>query len=238
MKILVVDDQQGVLEILTLLLERHGFVVVTAESGEEALPLLEHVSPDVIISDVRMPGMDGWEFFKKVRLHPNAGTAPFIFLTGLSSPPDRVRGLKMGADDFVSKPFDGQELLARIERCIERQRRRADEIPRTKGGISGKLGQLSLIDIIQILELNKRSATIALRHGSETAKIYLKEGLVEGMCLGGEFDSRHFYQLLLWEDAEFAVAEFADEVPPEHRVGLPARELILESARLVDEARQ
>ncbi len=211
---------------------------MTAECGNDALGLLETETPDLIISDVQMPEMDGWEFFKQVRLHPTAGSVPFIFLTGLSSPPNRVRGLKMGADDYISKPFDSEELVLRIQRCLERQRHRGETIPGDRSEIGGQLGHLSLIDIIQILELNKRSATVTLGRDSDTAKVYLKEGRVEGININGDFDVRRFYQLLLWENASFSVSEYVDEVPPMNRVAQPARELILESARIEDESRK
>lgn len=238
MKILLVDDQPGILEMLSLLLKKRKYEVMTAECGTDALRLLETETPDLIISDVQMPEMDGWELFEQVRLHPTAGTVPFIFLTGVSSPPNRVRGLKMGADDYISKPFDSEELVLRIERCLERQTHRGDTLPGGRREIGGRLGHLSLIDIIQILELNKRSATVTLAQDSDTAKVYLREGRVEGININGDFDARRFYQLLLWENAGFSVSEYVDEVPPSNRVSRPARELILESARLEDESRK
>lgn len=235
MKILVVDDELSMLELLTSVLSKNGYQVASADSGERALECVDEDAPDLIISDVRMPGIDGWEFFRKVRLHPRAQSVPFIFVTGLNTAPDRVRGLQMGADDFISKPFSLEELLARVERSLTRQRKRVEEVPRSSEGIQGKLGYFSLIDMIQILELNRRSAVITLKHKEDEGKLYVHDGVIEGVSVNGTFDFRRFYKLLLWENAEFIVGEYAAEVPPNARVALPARELILESARMYDE---
>ncbi|MEW6365968.1 MAG: response regulator [Acidobacteriota bacterium] len=234
-KILVVDDDAAMLHLLTMILLRRGYEVATAASAERALALLVSSVPDLIISDIQMPEMSGWEFFQKARLRPETSGVPFIFLTNVASPPDRVRGLRMGADDFIAKPFHHDELLARLEKCLEHHRGRASLLSPSHDGVAGTLGHLSLIDIIQVLEMNRRSALISVQRSGNAGKIYVKDGIIQGISVDGVFDPRLFYQMLLWEGAAFRIETYVDDVPPASVVALPAGELIMESVRMLDE---
>jgi len=238
-KILVVDDDPEFLHFLKLFLRHYSHDVVAATDGGQALKVLEEESPDLIISDIQMEGMDGWEFFQNVRLQPSTAAIPFIFLTGMKSLPDRVCGLRMGADDFVTKPFSGEEFLARIEGCLERRRKRGEFLMgAVPGGVFGHLGPLSLIDIVQVMEVNRRSSVVSLKQGTNVGKIYLRDGNIIGVCLNGDSHPYHFYTLLHWEDAEFCVGPYVDDLPMGARGVHTVRKLILEGARLHDEAQQ
>jgi diguanylate cyclase (GGDEF)-like protein len=120
-KILIVDDEPGQLETLRMLLVPRGYDVMSASGGEEALVLASNTRVDAIILDVIMPGMDGMQV--KARLNQDSSSAgiPVIFLTAQSEVEDKVRGLGLGADDYVTKPFHAQELLARLESVLKRK---------------------------------------------------------------------------------------------------------------------
>lgn len=115
--ILVVDDEKRILSLLEAYLERQGFSVVTASNGKEALYIARHEKPDLIILDVMMPEMDGYEF---MRQHRKEQETPIILLTAKVEEDDKVIGLELGADDYVTKPFSPRELTSRIRAVLRR----------------------------------------------------------------------------------------------------------------------
>jgi len=117
--ILLVDDDQEIRSIVKLWLEKEGFRVITAEDGKAALRQLYNERPDLVILDVMMPNLDGWETCRRVREVSDAGV---IMLTARAEGVDRVRGLELGADDYLCKPFEFPELLARIKAVLRRTR--------------------------------------------------------------------------------------------------------------------
>ncbi len=119
--LLVVDDEADLLAELKPLLERSGFAVATAPDGRRALDSLQHLTPDLIILDVLMPHMDGRELLRRLRKAGN--WTPVILLTQVGTPAERAMSLQEGADDYLNKPFDPIELIARIEAVLRRTRR-------------------------------------------------------------------------------------------------------------------
>jgi DNA-binding response OmpR family regulator len=116
---LLVEDTREVREVVRTLLERAGLRVSPLEAGREALRALYELRPDVVILDVGLPGMDGWEVLDRIR---EVSDVPVLMLTGESGELQKVRGLRHGADDYVTKPFGNQELIARVEALLRRAR--------------------------------------------------------------------------------------------------------------------
>ncbi len=129
-KILVVDDDTTLRTALTRYLEKRGYVVRDAASGTDGLASFEQDQPDLIVSDVIMPGMDGFEFCRRLRAIRTGQLVPFIFLSSKGEVEDRVQGHSIGADDYLIKPFEPRELLAKIEAQLERSRRMHSEMVR------------------------------------------------------------------------------------------------------------
>ncbi len=117
LKVLVADDDPNVREIIRLYFQEHHLEVIEAANGEEAVHLAEKEAPDVIILDVMMPGMDGYDVTRELRAKTDV---PIIMLTAKGSELDRVLGLELGADDYVTKPFSPRELVARIKAILRR----------------------------------------------------------------------------------------------------------------------
>ncbi len=115
--VLVVDDEEDIRGLIKILLERSGLEVAEAANGREALRQLHAVRPDVVVLDVTMPDLDGWETLERIR---DVSDVPVLMLTARAAELDKVRGLKGGADDYVTKPFGRQELLARVEALLRR----------------------------------------------------------------------------------------------------------------------
>lgn len=116
-KILVVDDDQNIRELLRLYLIKEGYTVVLAGDGEQALELYNTEKPDMVLLDVMMPKLDGWETCRRLR---KLGETPVIMLTAKGETFDKVLGLELGADDYVVKPFDSKEVVARIKAVLRR----------------------------------------------------------------------------------------------------------------------
>lgn len=116
-KILVVDDDKNICELLRLYLVKEGYSVTLAYDGNAALAEFEKLKPDMVLLDVMMPGMDGWEVCRKIRAN---NKTPIIMLTAKGETYDKVLGLELGADDYIVKPFEPAELLARVEGVLRR----------------------------------------------------------------------------------------------------------------------
>jgi two-component system alkaline phosphatase synthesis response regulator PhoP len=114
-KILVVDDEEDILHFLELVLGEKGYEVMTAVGGQEALTRAHIEKPDLILLDIMMPQMDGWEVLKLLRIDEETATIPVAMLSARTEARDRVQGLQEGAVDYICKPFSLQELLGKIE---------------------------------------------------------------------------------------------------------------------------
>jgi DNA-binding response OmpR family regulator len=114
-KILVIDDEWAIRFLLENQLRRAGFTVYAMAGGSDALAILPTFKPDLVILDIMMPGMDGFEVYRRIRCHPCAADIPIIFLSGSTTKEHRRRAFDLGANDFLIKPFRKEELLARIE---------------------------------------------------------------------------------------------------------------------------
>jgi len=121
-RVLVVDDDRNLRKIISTNLELAGFAVETASDGAEALSTIENLQPDIVLLDLMMPYMDGYEVAKRIRNHQNPSIAnvPIIILTAKGETEDKLRGFEAGADDYITKPFGPQELLARVRAKIRR----------------------------------------------------------------------------------------------------------------------
>ena len=124
--VLVVEDDRNISDLLHLYLEKEGYAVTTAFDGGDGLNKYRAIKPDLVLLDVMMPVMDGWSVCKAIRAE---GKTPVIMLTAKSETDDKVQGLKSGADDYITKPFEMKEVLARIEAVLRRSDRNSKETP-------------------------------------------------------------------------------------------------------------
>ena len=115
--ILLVDDDPNISRLVQLYLEKEGFEVRTADRGDDALSEFRKLPPDLMLLDVMLPGMDGWQVLKAIR---KTSTIPIIMLTAKDETFDKVLGLELGADDYITKPFDTKELVARVKAVLRR----------------------------------------------------------------------------------------------------------------------
>ncbi|MBD3882479.1 response regulator transcription factor [Phormidium tenue FACHB-886] len=136
-RLLLIDDDPNLILLVKDYLEFRGYEVITAENGQEALEVLDKETPDMIICDVMMPQMDGYSLVEHVRKNPRTNWIPVLFLSAKGQSQDRVKGLNTGADVYMVKPFEPEELVAQVEsslkqasRLIQRQDKNTDSAPK------------------------------------------------------------------------------------------------------------
>lgn len=146
-RILVVDDEAKLLRAVAVTLREEGYEVATARSGAEALVSASASVPDVIVSDIRMPRMDGYQLARALRSNPRTELIPVVFLTAKSERKDRLAGIRTGVDAYLVKPFDPEELLAVVANLLARAERTSAELARlvsTAKGVEDSATRLAL----------------------------------------------------------------------------------------------
>ncbi len=128
-KILIVDDDQNICELLRLYIEKEGFSTVIANDGKQALEIFEEENPVLIMLDIMLPGLDGWQVCREIR---KKSQVPIIMLTAKGEVFDKVLGLELGADDYVVKPFEAKEVVARIKAVLRRSGQQGEAVKEVK----------------------------------------------------------------------------------------------------------
>ena len=166
LKVLVIDDETNIIEFIKLGLGYEGFQVGSASDGPQGLAAAQRVDPDIVVLDLMLPGMDGLEVCRRLRTNPTTQDVPVLMLTAKDEVRDRVVGLETGADDYLVKPFDFVELLARIRAILRRQRR-------VRGGESAADGNES--QILQFGDLRLNMATREVTRGGRLIELTATE---------------------------------------------------------------
>jgi DNA-binding response OmpR family regulator len=232
---LVADGDAGSRAFVRSLLAPHGFTVHEAADGQEALSVALAKRPWLIISDVNMPRMDGFEFCRRVRDHALLRRTPLILYSAWDDYTERYLGLKLGADEYLSKLTPVRELLIRLQLIL---RRYSDLGTRTRKG-AGMEGTLELVGtpgMLQMCHLGRLSGTCTVHSGPRTAVVTMRDGEIISAQCGAFRGAEAIYELLAWTQGEF---EFA---PGEIGGGSTLKEsfdyLLLEGCRRQDEAQK
>jgi len=180
-KILVVDDEASIVEIVKFNLEKEGYRVVTAMDGYDALSAFQKESPDLIILDVMMPGMDGYAVCRKIRETSNV---PIIMVTARAEEIDTVLGLEMGADEYVTKPFSVRELMARVRTALRRyqaltSRDDKDQTILTAGDFALDTTRFTVSRGSEKIDLTQRETEIIKLLMSERGRIFSRSEILE-----------------------------------------------------------
>jgi CheY-like chemotaxis protein len=188
-RILVVDDDPNALRLISYALHREGFEVIPAQNGPEALKLVIEQPPDLVVLDVMMPQMDGYEVCRQLRENPATARLPVIMLTAKSQVEDKVRGFKAGADDYVTKPVLPAELVARVRALLVRSSYLAEPVSNARGRVFAFLGAKGGVGVttlavnvaIDLSDHNKSVILVDLNHAAGAVAMQL--GLAPGQSL-------------------------------------------------------
>jgi CheY-like chemotaxis protein len=243
--LLIVDDELEVHKLVARMLQPGGYLLWHAPNGIEALRLAGENPPDLVVTDVNMPVMDGWTFVKQLRSSPPLALIPVIFLTSQAASEDYVRGFRLGADDYLDKTTNFWDLANRVVRALARKQDLVEPVvpgtPAEGPGLQGTLDQFGLASLLNMLGFNGRSGILRIWRSLpalEEALIYLVKGRVHRVDLGVRKDLRNreaIYEILGWSRGSF---EFhAEPLRTGDQVEMPTAHLLLEGARRIDEAR-
>ncbi len=226
--VLVTDDDEMNHEILGEYLEMAGFPALHAYCGVEGLQMLRTHTVDLVLLDIQMPNMDGFQVLEAMQADHRLRDTPVILLSALDRNNLKVKGLELGAMDYVVKPYDKVELLARVRAALRRSSRyrKADNL------YAGKLADISLAELVQTMELGQKTAHITL---PETfADIFFEKGELAGAsCLGfGGKDA--VSRALLLERGKFYI-DFDYQPTKSHSIGVSAQQALMESVAMIDE---
>ena len=213
-RILVVDDDNLIRRIMRDTLATIPATVLEATNGEEAIRIAKAERPDLIFLDTMMPGMDGFQTAEILKRDAATAPIPLLFVSALGTSSHKVRGLDMGAEDYISKPIDPEELKARV-RSILRRTRPAPPPPKPAAPAveKGQLQNMPLPSLIRWLEMERRSALLHLTRGTEEGEIVFQDGRITSAGQGPRRGDAAVYQLLTWDEGAFNIK------PP---LGLPS----------------
>jgi DNA-binding response OmpR family regulator len=205
--ILIIDDDPAVHELLTQYLTLSHYQVFDAYDGNQGIRMVEELHPDLALLDVQMPGMDGFATLLAIREKAALADIPILFLTSLDRQHLKVKGLELGADDYITKPFNMSELLARIKAAL----RRTARYRRTEGIMAGNLSDISLADLLQSMEMGAKTATVKMPEMDGV--IYLSQGRFVHAQQGVFEGEEALVRIFLLEKGSFTTR--FNELPPD-----------------------
>jgi CheY-like chemotaxis protein len=236
-KLLLVDADPRSVRVLEVSLKKAGYSVTTAVDGLDALAKIESMTPDLVLSDTRLPKLDGYTLVRKLKERVEWSTIPIVLLTSQKSIEDKIRGLELGVEDYLTKPIFVRELTARVNLLLAR--RTQENIAATKATTSGRTRftgstqDMAVVDLLQTFEVSRKSGVVHLRGGSSVAHIYFRDGKVVDAELGRLRGEEAIYRALIWNEATFEV-EFK-AISNEDVIGGSTQAILMEGMRRVDE---
>ncbi len=235
-RILMVEDEPLIAHMLRDCLAPLYVEIVHVTTGPQALEVVLTNPPDLILMDVMIPGIDGFEVARQIKSDPRTSHLPIIFLTALSQVKDKVRGFQLGADDYITKPFHPDEVQARITGALQRAEAvRAQRAAEGARGTRGRLRDMSLPSLMQFIEIERASGVLSLTRAGEQGHIYFDQGRVVNAAMGAAHAEEAVYRLLAWDDGEFEFERIHGGTSFEARVAASNQALLLEGLRRRDE---
>ncbi len=235
-RLLLVDGDPKSLRVLDVSLKKAGFEVSTATSGREAMTALESAVPDLIISDTDLDEMDGFDLCSQIKARTDWAKIPFIFVSGRKSIEDKIRGLELGVDDYLTKPIYIKEIGIRVRTALQRaERERMESRREGRTRFAGDLSDVGVVDLVQTIELNRKSGIIHIvNRDNRRGSIFFRDGKVIDAEVGRLSGAHALYRLFSWSEGQFAV-EFK-QIRRHDVIDVPMAPLLMEGMRRLDES--
>ena len=233
--VLLVDGDPRGVTVLEVSLRKAGFSVATAVNSTAALRSLAQSLPDIIISEVLLDDVDGFEFCKRVKANAAWSQIPFVFLTRETAIEQKIRGLQLGVDEYLTKPIYIKEIVARLQIALQkRQRIRIEEPHDARARFIGQLADMAVVDLIQTIEVSGKSGVIQFtQDGGHRAAIYFRDGNVIDAEAGRLQGEDAVFRLLTWSDGAFEVVFRTVRRRPV--ISASSQGLLMEGMRRLDE---
>lgn len=237
-RILLVDGDRWAQRVVMSALGDRDYRIDTASDGIIGLARALHDPPNLVISDVRMPGMSGWRLVRRLRAYRQLAGTAYIFLTGMNCPESRRHSLRLGADDYLIKPCHPRELALRVANVLRRGRTRVRE-PERGRGFSGAIEDISLASVLVLLEMERKTGLLIVHHAARgrRCRVFVREGRIVGAALDGDDGLRHaelLHDVLHWSAGRFEFKALPVEMRDE--VQASTTQLIMEATHQLDEA--
>ncbi len=232
---LLVDGDTRSLRVLEVSLRKAGFSVTPAVSVADALDKLEINAPDLIICETKFTTeLDGFELRRRLRGSPEWADIPFIFLTAETAIENKIKGLELGVDDYLTKPIYIKEIVTRINILLQKRQRQFLDLKKDGTRFAGRVADMPVVDVIQTIEVSRKSGVIQFSGGaSRQAAIYFRDGKVIDAEAGTLQGEDAVYRLLTWNEGEFEV-EFRT-VRRREAIAMSSQGLLMEGMRRLDE---
>ncbi len=234
-KILLVDDEVDYLTLLKLKLVSEGFDVDTADNAEDAMAHLARSKPDMVLSDVIMPGTDGIGMLRRMREKSEYADLPVVFLSGRDDNNVKIQALHLGAEDYLLKPVDFVLLAAKIRNVIRRdEKRKKGAVPGPSTGVVGDLKNLGIPEIVQTLHLGLKTACVTVTRGDgDEGRIFFENGRIRHCAIGDTSGEEAFYRMLRWQEGPFVIAH--GQTTTVRTIEMDEMQLMMEGMRRLDE---
>ncbi|HEV3374930.1 MAG TPA: response regulator [Candidatus Acidoferrum sp.] len=235
-KLLLADDNPLVRDLILKGLE-HACVVIAATDGADALLKMIDDPPDMILCDYKMPVLDGRQLFEKLRAREATRHIPFLFMASRADIEERLRPLVDGVEEFITKPFLIKDLVRITKKVVDRLHlEKLQKRASRPGVIQGRLEEMSMIDLMQSLEMGQKSCRLAVRKGGEQGELYFANGQCRDAKIGKAVGDDAVYKVVLWTEGEFEIDFNAANASNRTTTTRNTTGLLMEAMRLMDEA--
>lgn len=227
--VLLVDDDRELIELMKFNFEQRGWEVKASYDGMDAILKINRFKPDIVISDIMMPGVDGYSLLDTIKQDKNLKTIPFIFISGIADIENRIRGFSGGADDYLVKPFAFEELFARSKSRLNVFNKMQELESK---GLRGNLAVLSVSDLLQNLTTTYKTGIIKIENSKVKGEMKIKDGKLLDVKVGNKTGWPAFYCLMTQNSGNFS---FVEEKLRGRKLEKSVERMILEFARQYDE---
>lgn len=235
-RVLVVEDNPMVQALITKGMDT-SCDLHTVSDGADALMKVIDDPPDLIISDYKMPGMDGRQLFEKLRSRDATRAIPFIFIASRGDIEEKIRPMVDGVEDYIVKPFYLKDFTRRVKKVVDRLHlEKLQKRASRPGVIQGRLEEMNMMDLLQSLEMGQKACRLSVQHGDDHCEMYFVSGQCKHAQLGSKQGNEAVFQVVAWMDGEF---EIDFNAPPTDKATttMSTQGLLMEGFRLMDEAK-
>src|SRR6202451_3077908 len=205
-QVLIVDDNPMIRDLMCRGMESHCDVISSSDGADALLKSVDN-PPDLIISDFRMPGLDGRQLYEKLRSRESTRNIPFVFVASRGDIEEKLRpAVGGGVEDFIPKPFFVADLVRQVKKIVDRLHlEKLQKHASRPGVIQGRLEEMSMIDLMQSLEMGQKSCRLIVQNQGERAELYFASGQCRDAKGAGLEGDEAVYKVLLWTAGEFEI---------------------------------
>ena len=234
-KLLIAEDNPLVLDLIVKGMEPHC-EIVTATDGTEALIKVLDNPPDVILSDYKLPGLDGRQLYEKLRAREASRHIPFLFMASRGDIEEKLRPLVDGVEDFITKPFLVKDLVRLTKKVVDRLHlEKLQKRASRPGVIQGRLEEMSIVDLMQSLEMGQKSCRLVVRHRGLQGELHFSGGQCRDARVGKIEGDNAVFRVVGWADGEFEIDFNAANASSRTTTTRSTTGLLMEAMRLMDE---